>query len=184
MANADVERTYIQGPCSGPCVVHLLASRSLAHQLRSSRVWKLRSSGFSYFVAFGAPFLSLLTPAGAAVPVDDRGNHRAVLAGRVRNSFIKIGMKLSLFIKNHFHHKPLSSKTTFIKNHFHQKRLFSNTVFIRSNFHPNHFHPNNFRQNPISSKTIFIKKNIFITNPKTFRVQGLGFRCSGFGLRF
>ena len=49
-------------------------------------------------------------------------------------------MKLSLFIKNHFHQKPLSSKTTFIKIHFHPKPLSSE----------NHFH-----QNPVSSKTNF-----------------------------
>ena len=56
-------------PSSGPSVVHLLASRSLAHQLWSSRVWNIRSSGFCSFVAFGAPSLSLLTPAGAAIPL-------------------------------------------------------------------------------------------------------------------
>ena len=44
----------------------------------------------------------------------------------VRYGFIKIRMKVvnfirKIFIKNHFHQKPLSSKTTFIKNHFHQK---------------------------------------------------------------
>ena len=44
----------------------------------------------------------------------------------VRYGFIIIRMKVvnfikKIFIKNHFHQKPLSSKTTFIKNHFHQK---------------------------------------------------------------
>ena len=53
-------------PSSGPSVVHLLASRSLAHQWWSSRVWNIRSSGFCSFVVFGAPSLSLLTSAGAA----------------------------------------------------------------------------------------------------------------------
>ena len=78
-ASADVERTYLKGaiwpelspaePSSGPSVVHLLASRSLVHQWWSSRVWNLRSSGFCSFVAFGAPSLSLFTPARAAVPL-------------------------------------------------------------------------------------------------------------------
>ena len=65
---------------------------------------------------------------------------------KVRYSFIKIGMKLSLLI-NHFHQKPLSSKTIFIKNHFHQKPLSSKTTFIK----------NHFRQKPLSSETIFIR---------------------------
>ena len=61
----------------------------------------------------------------------------------VRYSFIKIGMKLSLFIpkifiQNHFH-----PKTTFIQNHFHPK-----TTFIQ-----NHFHPKaTFIPKPLSSK--------------------------------
>ena len=55
-------------PSSGPNVVHLLASRSLVHQWWSSRAWNLRSSRLR-FVAFGAPSLSLLTSAGAAVPL-------------------------------------------------------------------------------------------------------------------
>ena len=50
-------------------MVHLLAFRSLVHQWWSSRVWNLRSSGFCSFVAFGAPSLSLFTPARAAVPL-------------------------------------------------------------------------------------------------------------------
>ena len=66
----------------------------------------------------------------------------------VRCGFIKIRMKVvnfikKIFIKNHFHQKPLSSETTFIKNHFHQ----------------NHFHQNHFDQNPLSSRTIFIKNH-------------------------
>ena len=75
----------------------------------------------------------------------------------VRYSFIKIGMKLSLFIKNHFHQKPLSSsKTTFIQN-----PLSSKNIFIK-----------NHHQKPLSSKTTFIQnplssKTIFSTNPKT-----------------
>ena len=68
----------------------------------------------------------------------------------VRYSFINISMKLSLFIKNHFHQKPLSSKTTFIKNRFHQKPLSSETTFIR-----NHIH-----QKPHSSETTFIRNHI------------------------
>ena len=59
-----------------------------------------------------------------------------------------------LFIKNHFHQKPLSSKTTFIKNHFHQKPLSSKTTFIKTTFIKNHFH-----QKPLSSKTTFIKNH-------------------------
>ena len=54
---------------SGPSVVHLQVFRTLAHQRWSSHVWNLRFSGFCCFVAFGVPFLSLLTPAGAAVPL-------------------------------------------------------------------------------------------------------------------
>ena len=79
LASAVFERTYLQGTIwpklspaetsSGPSVVHLLASRSLVHQWWSSRVWNLRSFGFCSFVAFGAPSLSLLTPAHATVPL-------------------------------------------------------------------------------------------------------------------
>ena len=92
----------------------------------------------------------------------------------VRYGFIMIRVKVDNFIKNHFHQKPLSSKTTFIKNHFHQKPHSSKTTFIKNNFHQNHFHQNHFHQNPISSKTTFIKndfhqkplssKNTFINN--------------------
>ena len=59
------------------------------------------------------------------------------------------------FIKNHFHQKPLSSKTNFIKkplsskNHFHQKPVSSKTTSIKNQFH----------QKPFSSETIFIRKN-------------------------
>ena len=54
---------------------------------------------------------------------------RDVVRWEVRYNFIKISMKLSLFVKNHFHQKPLSSNTTFIQNHFHQKPLSSKTIF-------------------------------------------------------
>ena len=48
-----------------------LASRSLAHQWCPSRVWNLRSSVSSSFVAFRCPHsLSLLTPAGAGRLLD------------------------------------------------------------------------------------------------------------------
>ena len=67
----------------------------------------------------------------------------------VRYGFIKIRMKVVNFIKNHFHQKPLSSRTTFIKNHFHQEPLSSKTTFIK-----NHFH-----QKPLSSRTTFIKNH-------------------------
>ena len=58
-------------------------------------------------------------------------------------------------IKIYFHQKPLSSKTsfikktTFIKNQFHQRPLSSKTTFIKNQFH----------QKPFSSETIFIRKN-------------------------
>ena len=90
--------------------------------------------------------------------------------------FIKIRMKVVHFIKNHFHQKPLSSKTTFIKNHFHQKPLSSKTTFIKNHFHQkplssestsikNHFH-----QKPLSSKTTFIKKPL--SSKTTFKNLG------------
>ena len=76
-------------------------------------------------------------------------SHLEVLAFvAVRYGFIKIRMKVvnlikKIFIKNHFHQKPLSSKTTLIKNHSHQK-----TTFIKK---------------PLSSKNHFHQKN---PNPK------------------
>ena len=54
----------------------------------------------------------------------------------VRYTFIKIWMKLSLFIKNHIHQKPHSSKNTFIKN-FHPKYTFiPSTLSSQVHFHP------------------------------------------------
>ena len=83
----------------------------------------------------------------------------------VRYGFIKIMMNVVNFIKNHFHQKPLSSKTTFIKNHFHQKPLSSKTTFIKNHFHQKPlsskttFIKNHFHQKPLSSKTTFIKNH-------------------------
>ena len=116
----------------------------------------------------------------------------------VRYGFIKIRMKVvnfikKIFIKNHFHQKPLSSKTTLIKTtlirttlikiHFHQEPLSSKTTFIKNHFHQNPlssrttFIKNHFHQKPLSSKTTFIKnhfhqkplssKTIFIKKPQT-----------------
>ena len=92
----------------------------------------------------------------------------------VRYGFIKIRMKVVIFIKNHFHQKPLSSKTTFIKTtfirttlikiHFHQNPFSSKTIFIKNHFHQKPlssrtiFIKNHFHQKPLSSKTTFIKK--------------------------
>ena len=90
----------------------------------------------------------------------------AAVHARVRYGFIKIRMKVvnfikNIFIKNHFHQKPLSSKTTFIR-----------TTFIRTTFIKNHFH-----QKPFSSKTIFIK-NHFHKKPLSSKRLGLAERHS------
>ena len=77
-------------------------------------------------------------------------------------------MKVVNFIKNHFHQKPISSKTTFIKNHFHQKiknHFHQKTIFIKNHFHQKPFSSktsfirNHFHQKPLSSKTTFIKNH-------------------------
>ena len=61
-------------------------------------------------------------------------------------------MKLSLSIKK------LSSKNTFIKNHFHQKPLSSKTTFIQTTFIKIHFHPKRLSsENHFHQKTTFIK---------------------------
>ena len=70
-------------PSSGPNVVHLLASRSLVHLWWSSRAWNLRSSGFCSCVVFGAPSLSLLTSAGAAVPLTSVATTGQLVGGRL-----------------------------------------------------------------------------------------------------
>ena len=108
--------------------------------------------------------------------------------------FIKIRMKVvhfikkfsskTTFIKNHFHQKPLSSKTissktTFIKNHFHQKPLSSKTTFIKNHFHQNPlpskttFIKNHFHQKPLSSKNHFHQKPLSkILDPKPQNESG------------
>ena len=58
-------RAFTSGS-SPPQVINVV--RSLVQQWWSSRAWNLRSSGFCS-VVFGAPSLSLLTSAGAAVPL-------------------------------------------------------------------------------------------------------------------
>ena len=52
------------------------------------------------------------------------------------------------FIKNHFHQKPLSSKTTFIK-----KPLSSKTSFIKDHFHQKPISSEPFSSEPFSSET-------------------------------
>ena len=90
-----------------------------------------------------------------------------VRATAVRYSFIKIGMKLSLFIpkplssQNHVHQKPLhhkpfsykpfSFKSNFTQNHFHQNPISSN--FIQNHFHEKpHSSTITHCQKPFSSK--------------------------------
>ena len=75
------------------------------------------------------------------------------VAGRmVRYGFIKIRVKVVIFIKkffikNHFHQKPLSSKTTFTKT------MFIRTTFIKIQFHQHFFFiKNHFHQKPFSSE--------------------------------
>ena len=110
----------------------------------------------------------------------------AIIMEMVRYGFIKIRMKVvnfikKIFIKNHFHQKPLSSKTTFIKNHFHQNHfdqnhfdqnpLSSRTTFIKNHFHQKPlsskttFIKNHFHQKPFSSKTTFIKNHFHQKTP-------------------
>ena len=84
---------------------------------------------------------------------------------QVRYSFIKIVMKLSLFIS-----KPLSSKTTFIPNHFHPKR----DNFIKNSFIPKQFHPKplssqyHFHPKPLSSQCHFHPNATFIPMPTIY----------------
>ena len=93
----------------------------------------------------------------------------------VRYGFIKIRMKVvnfikNIFIKNHFHQKPLSSKTTFIKNNFHQNH-FHQTTLIKIQFHQKPFSSktifikNHFHQKQLSSRTIFIKNDFHQKTP-------------------